>query len=103
MTTAYEIPLTPATPQQLTVSLAGTQRRLTVRWCEPAAAWVLDVANVDGTVVLSGVPLVTGVDLLGQYGYLNLGGSLVCQTDGDPNAVPTFDNLGTISHLYFLV
>jgi hypothetical protein len=41
-----------------------------------------------------GVPLVTGVDLLAQYAYLGFIGSLVVQTDHDPDATPTYENLG---------
>ncbi|WP_165667904.1 phage baseplate plug family protein [Metapseudomonas otitidis] len=38
--------------------------------------------------------LVTGCDLLAPYEHLGLGGVLWVQTTADPDAVPTFDNLG---------
>ena len=102
MTTAYEIPLI-AGPQQLVISLAGTSYQLTLHWCVPAAAWVLDIASSDGsTPIVSGIPLVTGADLLEQYAYLGIGGKLVAQTDGDVYAVPTFNNLGNGGRLYFV-
>ena len=47
-------------------------------------------------------PLVPGVDLLAQYRYLGFTGSLVVQTDNDPNADPTYDSLGQTSQLYFV-
>lgn len=102
-TTAYEIPLQ-ATPQTLTISLAGVTYQLRVLWNFIAAAWVVDLMDDLGNPILSGLlPLITGADLLEQFGYLNLGGQLIVQTDNDTDAVPTFDNLGANGHLYFVV
>lgn len=100
--TAYEIPLQP-TPQTLTVTLVGVQYQFTVKWNEPNLSWVLDIADSNSVAIVNGIPLVTGEDLLGQLGYLDIGGSLYAQTDNDTNAVPTFVNLGTQGHLYFVV
>jgi hypothetical protein len=65
--------------------------------------WLLDIADTTETPILQGVPLVTGEDLLAQYRYLtNLPpGQLVVSTDGSPDALPTFTNLGVASHLYY--
>lgn len=97
-----EIPAQPVLPQRLFVSLSGTTRQVTLRWCAPNASWILDVADQDGVLVLSGVPLITGADLLAQFEYLNIGGSMVVQTDNDADAVPTFANLGDLGHLFYL-
>lgn len=97
----YEIPLTP-TPQTFSISLSGVDYLVTVRWNVAAAAWCADLASVDGAAILAGVPLVTGADLLAQYGYLGLGGALVAQSDNDPDAVPTFDGLGVNGRLYWV-
>lgn len=102
MTTYYEIPLSP-TPQTFTITLAGVIYQMTVKWNWVNASWVLDIADASGNALLVGIPLVTGVDLLEQYGYMGFGGQLVCQTDNDPDAVPTYANLGTTGHLYFIV
>jgi hypothetical protein len=53
-------------------------------------------------MLVSGIPLVTGVDLLAPYAYLGFGGELLVATDGNTAAVPTYANLGTGSHLYFV-
>jgi hypothetical protein len=99
----YEVPLT-ASPQTFSILLAGINYQLTLRYAEaPEGGWLIDVADNAGNNVLCGVPLVTGHDLLGQYKYLALGGLLYVQTDGDIDAIPTFDGLGTQSHLYFVV
>lgn len=65
------------------------------------AGWVMDIANVAGIPLVGGVPLVTGSDLLGQLTHLGIGGQLFVQTDNDADALPTADNLGSSSHLYF--
>jgi len=102
MSTPYKVPLTPGKPQRITVSLAGTLYELTVKWCAPASCWILDIATSTGEPVVSGIPLITGVNLLAQYAYLGIGGALVAQTDSDAGAVPTFDNLGDTGNLYFV-
>jgi hypothetical protein len=99
--TSYEIPLSPK-PQAFSIALGGITYKMTLRWNVPASAWMLDIADATGDLMVGSIPLVTGVDLLAQYAYLGFTGKLVVQTDNDSNAVPTFDNLGTTSHLYFI-
>lgn len=100
--TTYVVPLS-STPQTLSIALAGTTYRLRVSWNWVGQSWVLDLADVNESAIIDGIPLVTGADLLAQYGYLNLGGQLVVQTTNDATAVPTFSDLGTQSNLYFVV
>lgn len=102
MTTYYEIPLS-AEPQTFDIPINGTTYGLTVRWNVPNATWVINIADASGNPIVSGIPMVTGADLLEQYGYLNFGFQLVAQTDNSPDSVPTYDNLGTTSHLYAIV
>lgn len=98
----YEIPLI-AQPQTLTITLAGVVYQLYVYWCEPAQAWGMDISDNSGNPLITGIALVTGTDLLGQYAFLELGGLLVVFSDGaDPLASPTFTNLGSGSHLYWI-
>lgn len=102
MATIYEVPLSPS-PQTFGITLGGVAYQLTLSWRDAAmSGWVLDIADQTGGSIISGIPLVTGCDLLGQYGYLGFTGGLTVQTDHDPDAVPTFDNLGDASHLYFV-
>lgn len=100
-TTAYEVPLSPEA-QTFAIALGGTTYTLTLRWNAAASAWVLDIADAARAPILSGLLLVTGLDLLGQYGYLGFGGMLIVQTDHAPDVVPTLDNLGQAGRLYFL-
>ncbi len=96
-----EIPLQP-TPQQLTVTLNGVDYKLKVVWNEQNQSWVMDIADSGGNAIASGLPLVTADDLLEQLGYLGIGGKMLIQTDFNTMAVPTFSNLGTTGHLYFM-
>lgn len=97
----FEIPLI-SMPQKLEISLAGVTYNLVVRWIESSQFWILDINDQNNVPIIDGIPLVLGLDLLGQYEYLNLGGSLVVKSDVDANAPPTSANLGSQSHLLFV-
>ncbi|MFJ7312515.1 phage baseplate plug protein [Pseudomonas sp. NPDC098747] len=100
---SYEIPLTPDA-QRFSVTLSGTQYQLTVQWRNSEqGGWVLDLADMKGQAIIQGIPLVTGVNLLEQYDHLGFTDALWVQTTADPDAVPTFENLGIGSHLYWYV
>jgi hypothetical protein len=98
----FEIPLQAGTPQTLNISLAGVTYGLTVVWNNNAQVWVIDIDDSNGNPLIQGIPLVTGADLLEQYEYVGIGGSLYAVTDFDIAAPPTFDNLGQQGHLYFV-
>lgn len=112
----YEIPLS-GSPQRFAISLpiensvpAGGQASYVMtfnyRDADPAVAggcgWTIDLFDAGGNPILCGMPLVTGADLLGQFAYLDLGGHLVVRSEGIPDAIPTFDNLGSGSHVYWV-
>lgn len=97
--TINEIPLS-GKSQTFQVVILNITYVFTLIWRDAAGEWVLDIADINSNPIVQGLPLVTGCDLLGQYTYLGLGFQLWVATDGDPDAVPTYDNLGTQSHLY---
>ena len=98
----YVIPLSP-TPQRFTINLGGIEYGLTVRYRNAMmGGWVVDIADRSGLPMVNGIPLVTGCDLLAQYSHLGFAGELMVQTDDAPDAVPTFENLGDLSHLYWV-
>lgn len=96
-----EVPLI-STPQQFSVFLNGVSYDLTLKWNEFGQRWVMDIALTSGGMLVSGIPLVVGQDLIEQFTYFEIGGMLVVQSDYDVLAAPTFDNLGTLSHMYFV-
>jgi hypothetical protein len=119
----YEIPLT-GTPQKFAVTLAGVEYNLTLTFHAADAdlpnaptgvdrsnnlidlndigGWILDIFDNNNNPMACGLPLIVGIDLLYQFRYLGIGGALVVSVDGDPDGTPTFDGLGTTSHLYFV-
>lgn len=102
MATFYEIPLTPD-PQRFTVTLSGMDYRMTVQYRDAGGVgWVLDIADPSNQLLVSGIPLVTGVDLLAQYRHLEFGGRLWVQGAGNPDDVPTFEDLGIGSHVFWV-
>jgi hypothetical protein len=110
MTTYYEIPLSGA-PQSFNVALptsgtdpttSGAYRMVLQYRAAAMGGWTIDLYDGVGNALVCGIPLVTGTDLLGQYVYLNLGGNLVCYSEAVPDAVPTFNNLGSGSHLMWV-
>ena len=104
MATTYEIPLVNEA-QTFKIALAGINYALLLVWNEISNSWTLDISQAtdNNTPILRGVPLVANSDLLSPYAYMNWGGQLIARTDGNADAAPTYDNLGTLSHLYFIV
>jgi hypothetical protein len=89
-------------PQTFQMNLAGITYSLTSKWNDMAQSWFLDIADSSGNPLVSGIPFVTGADLLAGLEYLGIDGQFLVATTGDPLAVPTLDNLGTDSNLYFV-
>ena len=100
--TSYEIPLT-GQSQKLNINFGASNYWLTVIWNAISACWNLDIADTNQVPIVQGIPLVTGLDLLAQFRYIGIKGSLVVQTDNSADVMPTYGNLGTDSHLYFVV
>ncbi|HEM6680820.1 hypothetical protein I5384_03315 [Citrobacter koseri] len=91
-----EIPLT-ADNQQFSINIAGTTWRISIIWRD--LYWIMDLHNDRSEAVISGIPLVTGADLLAQYAYIGLGFKLVVVCDDSTKDYPTKTDLGARSHL----
>lgn len=98
---AYDIPLK-AQAQTLAIALAGTTYHLTLSWNPTANCWVLDIADESDVMIVAGITVVTGLDLLYQYRYLGIKGSLIVQTDYNPDVVPGYGSFGVDGHIYFV-
>ena len=96
-----EIPLRPGTGQRLSIALGQVTYRLTLKWNTYSSCWVLDIADSIGAPLAAGLAVVTGADILGQLAYLGIAGGLFTVSDDEPDAVPTFENLGVNGRLYF--
>ncbi|EOE6687928.1 hypothetical protein ACKR4U_005494, partial [Klebsiella pneumoniae] len=75
-----EIPLSPNS-QSFNITLAGVDYQMRVVW--RGVCWFLDLMDSAGNLIIGGIPLITGADLLEQYAYLNFGFSLYVLCD-DP-------------------
>jgi len=95
----FEIPLAGASTTFQTTIL-NIVYTFTVQWRNAASLWFLDIADASGNLIIGGIPLVTGANLLEQYAYLGFGFQLWVQSDVTPDETPTYANLGTSSHLY---
>jgi hypothetical protein len=98
--TLYEIPLTP-TPQKLAIKLAGITYQMTILWNFSSESWMISLGDADGVPIISSIPMVLGANLLEQFDYLQIGGSLIAQVDSDTGIPPNFTNLGTEGRLMF--
>ncbi|HEY8355732.1 MAG TPA: hypothetical protein VIK69_12050 [Methylophilaceae bacterium] len=98
----YRIPLTP-TPQRFTIGLDGVDYIIHLNYRNvDEGGWTIDIHDIDDNPIVNGIPLVTGTNLLGQYRHLGFTGGLWVQTASDPDAVPTFVNLGVDAFLYWV-
>ena len=101
MMARFEIPLSPEA-QTFRITLGGVAYDVRVLWNTYDSMWVVDLADaVTKAEVLTGIPLVAGLDLFGPFGYLNLGGELIATTDGAALLPPTYENLGILGRVYF--
>ena len=98
----FEIPLS-AKPQTFKITLGSVEYRLTLGYQKTdEGGWVLDIADANNNPIVIGIPLVTGINLLGQYKHLGFAGRMWVQTSHNPDAVPTYGNLGSESFLYWV-
>lgn len=90
-----EIPLSPDN-QLFDISLNNVIYKIRLIWRKNS--WFLDLQNDSGVDIIAGIPLVSGIDLLAQYAYLQLGFGLVVLSDTNSDGAGQFE-LGYYSHL----
>jgi hypothetical protein len=102
MLSFFLVPLTNV-PQTFQIVLAGITYLMTSKWNDSDdAGWVLDIFDQNDVPLACNIPLVTGEDCLVGLEYLGIQGNLyVNSSAGSPLAVPTLNNLGVDSNLYF--
>jgi hypothetical protein len=98
----FTVPLTNV-PQKFSIVLGGRQLVLVNKWNEDSG-WLLDIYDGQANKpLIMAVPMIVGADLLSQYEYVGIPGSLIVYTDGNQFSDPTLSNLGGESNLYYLV
>jgi hypothetical protein len=103
VTVLTELSIVPARAQRFkqTLGEATYNFRLTYNVAQDSC-WIMDIGDDNGTLLVAGIPLVSGADLLSQYRHLGFSGGLVVTTDRGAGEVPAFDGLGLTSHLFFI-
>jgi hypothetical protein len=96
-----EVPVASDPAQSFTTQLGPRKIQFDLRWNDRASVWVMDLTDdATGSVLLRGIPLVLGCDLLEPY---NLGlGRLVVIDTSRTNTDASYDDLGTRVKLYWL-
>ena len=92
-----EIPLS-ASSQIVSVVINNISYIFTIVWRDPMG-YVMDINDTNNNPIVQGISLITGLNLLEQYDYLNFPGELVVLSDGIINQVPTYSDLGISTHL----
>ncbi|EGT5186455.1 hypothetical protein FZI02_20830 [Cronobacter sakazakii] len=95
---ASEIPLSPDN-QRFSVAINGVNYTIRTLWRDDAG-WVIDLLDGGGADIVTGIPLVTGANLLEPFSYLELGFGLVVLCDDPLQDYPTKTGLGITSHLW---
>jgi len=99
---ALEIPLTPQA-QRFSITLDGIVYRMRALWNDAEeGGWTLDIGDEDGVLLVAGIPLVVGVDLLAQHRHLGFTGGLYVTTDRGAGEIPTYPGLGQTAHLFYV-
>lgn len=102
-----QIPLVPNVQQsfQITLLINGSYEtlELAVNYSEMANCWLMDISDNQGNTLLASIPLVTGAgvnsrNILGQYGYLNLGSAYVQPVSTSAPDYPALADLG-VTHV----
>lgn len=98
----FVIPLTNV-PQRFAIELSGVAYVIVCRWNGELPAWTIDVLDeATSAPLILNLPLVSGVDLLEQFGHIGIPGKLLVYTDGDEFAPPNLENLGHEANLYYV-
>lgn len=96
------VPLTnqPYSEQEFKLTLKNRRNiniKLKLRYNDLCADWTAEVIdNSTGKTLIDTLPLVTGVNLLEQFGYLNIGEAYVIPTTDTELMMPDNTTLGSV-------
>jgi hypothetical protein len=95
MASFYQIPFS-GLPESFSISIVGVTYFFAIRFNNRYQAWVLDIYDVSHILLVGGIPLVTGTNLLAQYDYLGFAFALIVQsidTTNEESVMPLQDIL----------
>lgn len=97
--TFTELPL-PAGPSIFSVAIKGREFRFRFAYANTeGGGWYMDIGDADSNPLICGLPLTTGLNLLGQFGYLGLDFGLYVSVDGRPDEAPDYQDMGNGLHV----
>lgn len=103
MTTVYtELPLFSDPIYEYTVSLESQQRVLTFYYNETDFAWRMDLRNIDGTAVATGIKLVPEYPILGNFRSPYLSGYFILSTENTKQSERFFTDISIVPNFYRL-
>ncbi len=95
-----QLPLTSDTSQTFTILLGAISYDMAVRWNDRSGTWVLDITDsASQTILVQGIPLVLGTDILSPYG-LAMGYMVVVDQSGQ-GLDAGVDDLGSRVNVYW--
>lgn len=101
--TAVRIVTTPYPATTQRVALDGVVYTLRIYWSQRCSCWHMDMSDVDGVPILSGLRLVTGWPLLYRYRHLAVPPGEVYFLDlRDESGLPTLEDMGARYRLYYV-
>jgi hypothetical protein len=97
------IPVDSEPYSSLDTNLDGAVYTITTRWNFTESAWYMDLFSVEqATMLVRGIKLVLGEDLLKPYALVELGEMFVVDTkEGDKD--PTEESLGDRHQLFYIL
>jgi hypothetical protein len=98
--TFAELPLTTVGPSLFGCSIKGRDFRFRFAYANTeGGGWYVDIGDGESVPLICGQPLTTGLNLLGQFGYLELGFGLYVSVDGKGDEAPTYEDMGRGLHV----
>lgn len=96
----YIVPITSNPNQTFTSTIpidnSSIKFNFFLKYNTESSCWVLDIKDSGNNGIVTGINLVTGVNLLEQYSYLKIGSAYLAKVDTSlTDDLPTEYNLGT--------
>lgn len=100
---AVRIVTTPYPDTTQRVPLDGIVYTLRLYWSQRCSSWHMDMSDVDGLPIVSGVRLVTAFPLLYRFRYLPVPpGEMYFLDLRDQAGEPTLEDMGVLYRLYYV-
>lgn len=91
-------------PQEFYIDLNDKTVLIKNKWNSMIPAWEMSIYDGDTLEpLILCMPIIGGIDLLEQFAFTGLKGSMAVLTDGNSLSDPTLNNLGDESQVFYVV